>query len=52
MAGHEFAFQRFRARGLGVETFELVFNLRAGGFRGIDQRAVELQQLLFDVGQV
>ena len=52
VAGHEFALQGLRSGRLGMQTIELMFDLRTGGFRSIDQRAVELHQLLFDARQV
>ena len=52
VAGDEFALLRLRARSLGLKTFELVFNFRPCSFCGIDQRTVQLHQLVFDVGEV
>jgi hypothetical protein len=52
VAGDEFALQSLGSGRLGMQTIELMFDLRTGGFRSIDQRAVELHQFFFDARQV
>src|SRR5580704_13041354 len=47
VAGYQFALQRFRARNLGVQTFELVFDLRSSSFRGTNRGPIRFPGFSF-----